>query len=77
MFGLMKKMFIALSSNVINRFIYLKYVSLSNQRCEIQPTFMDLCPREFNQEFRYYPFAVKLDIYVGSCNSLNDLSDKV
>ena len=66
MFGLIKKMFIALLSNVVNQFNYLKYVSL-----------IDLCPSEFNQEFRYYPFAVKLDIYVGSCNSLNDLSDKV
>ena len=26
---------------------------------------------------RYYPFAVKLDRYVGSCNTLNDLSKKV
>ena len=26
---------------------------------------------------RYYPFAVKLDRYVGSCNTLNDLSNKV
>ena len=26
---------------------------------------------------RYYPFGVKLDRYVGSCNTLNDLSNKV
>ena len=25
----------------------------------------------------YYPFTVKLDRYVGSCNTLNDLSNKV
>ena len=30
-----------------------------------------------SQEFHYYPFAVKLDRCVGSCNTLNDLSNKV
>ena len=29
------------------------------------------------QEFHYYPFAVQLDRCVGSCNTLNDLSNKV
>ena len=43
----------------------------------IQPTFIHLHPNEYSQEFHYYPFAVKLDICVGSCNTLNDLSDKV
>ena len=30
-----------------------------------------------SQEFHYHPFAVKLDRCVGSCNTLNDLSNKV
>ena len=30
-----------------------------------------------NTESHYYLFAVKLDRCVGSCNTLNDLSDKV
>ena len=30
-----------------------------------------------NTEFHYYPFAVKLDRCVGSCNTLNDLSNTV
>ena len=30
-----------------------------------------------NTEFHYYPFVVKLDRCVGSCNTLNDLSNKV
>ena len=30
-----------------------------------------------NTEFYYYPFAVKLDRCVGSCNTLNDLSNKI
>ena len=32
---------------------------------------------KYSQEFHYYPFAVKLDVCVGSCNTLNDLSNKV
>ena len=34
-------------------------------------------PNEYSQEFHYYLFAVKLDRCVGSCNTLNDLSNKV
>ena len=43
----------------------------------IQPTLINLHPNEYSQEFHYYPFAVKLDRCVGSCNTLNDLSNKV
>ena len=43
----------------------------------IQPTLINLHPIEYNQEFLYYPFSVKLDRFVGRCNSLNDLSNKV
>ena len=32
---------------------------------------------EYNQDFNYYPFAVKLDRCIWRCNALNDLSDKV
>ena len=41
------------------------------------PTPINLQPNEYTQEFHYYPFAVKLDRCVGSCNTLNDLSNKV
>ena len=41
------------------------------------PTLINLHPNEYNQEFHYYLFAVKLDRCVGSCNTLNDLSNKV
>ena len=34
-------------------------------------------PNEYSQEFHYYPFAMKLDRRVGSCNTLNDLFNKV
>ena len=52
-------------------------MSLSNQKCEIHPTLVNLHPNEYSQEFHYYPFAVKLYRCVGSCNTLNDLSNKV
>ena len=32
---------------------------------------------EYSQKLRYYPFLVELDRCVGSCNTLNDLSNKV
>ena len=50
---------------------------LSNQKCIIQPILINFHPDECSQEFHYYPFAVELDRYVGSCNTLNDLSNKV
>ena len=44
----------------------------------IQPTLIILLhPKEYNQEFHYYPFPIKLDRCVGSCNTLNDLSNKI
>ena len=43
----------------------------------IQPTLINLHPNEYNQQLHYYPYAVKLDRCVGSCNTLNDLSKKV
>ena len=43
----------------------------------IQPTLINLRPSGYNQKFHYDPFLVKLDICVGSCSTLNDLSNKV
>ena len=45
----------------------------------IQPTLISLHPNEYSQhyKFHYYPFAVKLYICAESCNTLNDLSNKV
>ena len=42
-----------------------------------QPTLINLHPNKCSKEFHYYPFAVKLDKYVRSCNTLNDSSNKV
>ena len=43
----------------------------------IQTTLINLHPNENSQELFYHPFTVKLDICVGSCNTLNNLSNKV
>ena len=55
----------------------MKCVSLSNQKCDIQPIFINLHPNEYSQEFHFYPFSVKLDKCVGICNTLSDLYNKV
>ena len=53
-------MFIVLTDKV-NASNHLKSISLSNQKCEVQPTLNNLNPRKYSQEVHYYPFAVKLD----------------
>ena len=70
-------MFFVLLASIVNVSNYTKYVSLSNQKCKIQPTVINLHLTEYNQELHYYPFLVKLDKCVGSCNTLNDLCHKV
>ena len=70
-------MFIALLASIVNSSNHTKCVSISNQKCKIQSTFINLHSNEYSQEFHYYPFTVKLDKCVGSCNTLNDLSNKV
>ena len=77
MFGLVKKIFIGLLTSIVSASNHTKCVLLSNHKCVTQPTLINLHPNEYSQEFHYYPFAVKLDRYVGSCNTLNDLSIKV
>ena len=62
--------------NIVNASNHTNCILLSNQKCEIQPTFINLHPNEYSQESHYYPFTVKLDKCVGSCNTLNDLSNK-
>ena len=72
MFGL-----IGLLAGLVNGSNHTKCVSLINQKCWIQPTLINLHPNEYSQEFHYYPFVVKLDRCVGSCNTLNNLSNKL
>ena len=75
MFGIIKKKVIGLLTGLVNAYNHTKCVSLSNQKCEIQHTFIYYIL--MNQEFYYYPFTVKLYKCAGSCNSLNDLCNKV
>ena len=42
-----------------------------------QPTLINLHPNEYSQGLCYYPLAVNLDRCVGSCDTLNDLSNRV
>ena len=77
MFGLTKKIFIGLLTGLVDASNHTQWVSLSNQKCVIQPILINLHPYEYSQEFHYYPFAVKLDRFFGSCNTINDLSNKV
>ena len=44
MLGNIKKMIIVLLSNIVNGPNHRKYVSLSNQKCMIQPTLINLHP---------------------------------
>ena len=74
---LLKKLFIVLSAGIFNTSNHTKCVSISNQKYEIQPTLINLHPNEYSQELQYYSFEVKLDKCVGSCNTLNDLSNNV
>ena len=43
----------------------------------IPPMLLNLHPNEYSQELHFYPFAVKLERCVGSCNTLNNFSNKV
>ena len=69
-------MFIVLLTSIVHSSTHTKCVSISNQ-CEIQHTLINLHPNEYSHELHYYPFAVKLNRCIGSCNTLNDLSNKL
>ena len=59
-------MFMGLLISIVNASNYTKCVSLSNQKSMTQPTFINLHPNKYSQEFCFYSFAVKLDRCVGS-----------
>ena len=72
MFVLNKKIFIGLLIGLFNGSNHTKCIWLINQKCMTQPTLSNL-----SQEFHDNKFSVKLITCVGSCNTLNDLSNKV
>ena len=60
MFGLIKKMFTVLLTNIIvNASNHTKSILLNSQKCMPQPTLINLHPNECSQEIYYYPFAKK------------------
>ena len=61
MFVLIRKIFIGLLTGLVNGSNHIKYVSLSNKKCKIRPTLINLHPNKYIQEFDYYLFSVKLD----------------
>ena len=70
-------MFIGLLASIVSTSNHTKCVSLSNQKCMIRSTLINLHPIECSQKLHYYSFEVNLDRCVASCNTLNDLSNKV
>ena len=82
MFTLIEQVFIALFyftkslSSIANTPDHVKCISLNNQLCMTQST-LDLHSNEYIKGLCYYPFAVNLEICMGSCNMVNDLSNKV
>ena len=77
MFGLIKKIFIALLTGLVNESNHTRCVSLNNQKRMTQPNLINLHLNEYSQKFNYYLLAFKLDRCLGSCNTLNDLPNKV
>ena len=59
-------MFIVLLTSTVNASNHTKGVFLSNQKCMTQSTHINWHANEYSQEFHYYPFAVKLDRWVGN-----------
>ena len=77
MFGLIKKIFIGLSTSIVSANNDTKCILVSNPKCITNRTLINFHPNEYSQELHYYPCAVKLNRCAGSCNTLNDLSNKV
>ena len=77
LFFILELLVIVLLTNIVNASNHTKCVPLNKQKCAIQPTLINLHPNEYSQELHLYPFAVKLDKCVGSCNTLNDLSNNI
>ena len=64
-------------TSIVSASNHTKCMSLSNRKCMNQPTLINLHPNEYGQELHQYPFVVNLNRCAGSCNILEDLSNKV
>ena len=70
-------MFMASLISIVNASNHTNCVWLSNQKCMISTTLTNLHPNDYSQEFHYFSFAVMLDRFAGSYDTLNELSNKV
>ena len=70
-------MFIVLLTSIVNASNQRKCVLLSNQKCKIPPTLINLHHNKYSQKLHYYLVTVRLDKCFGSCNTLKYLSNKV
>ena len=50
---------------------------IKNKKYMTQPSLFILHPNKYSQELHYYPFAVNLETYVGRCNILDNLTNRV
>ena len=64
-------------SSIANTPDLVKCISLNNQQCMTQPTFINLHPNNYIEGLHNYSFPVNLDRCIGSCNIFNNLSNKV
>ena len=62
---------------MVNASHFATFMSLNNQSYMTRPTVISQNPYKYNLGLRYYPFMVNLNIYNGSCNTLNDPSDRI
>ena len=62
MFGLIKQLFIVLSS--FSESLATKCLFLNDEPCMVRPTFIDMNP----VALKYYPFMISLNKCTGSCN---------
>ena len=77
MFGLIKRIFIGLLTDLAKGSNHTKCVSLSNHKRMIQPILINLRSNGYNQKFSYYSFVVRLGRGVRICNTLNDLYNEI
>ena len=54
-------MLIGMLTSIFNGSNHTKCLSLSNQKCMIEPTLINSHPNEYGQELHYYQFTVKFD----------------
>ena len=82
MFWLIQQVFIVLFifskslANIFNAPDHTKCISLNNQQWRLN-LLIDLHPNKQVQWLHYYPFAINLDRWMRSCNTLNDLSRRI